>query len=64
MGVFEFENFSKGTFGVAHALADVTAKGGITIIGGGDSVAAVNLAKLNVSLLYVILCYLMIYDVL
>jgi hypothetical protein len=47
MGVFEFEKFSKGTFGVAHALADVTSKGGITIIGGGDSVAAVNAAKLD-----------------
>ena len=47
MGVFEFEAFSKGTFGVADALAEVTDNGGITIIGGGDSVAAVNLAKLN-----------------
>ena len=47
MGVFEFEAFSKGTFGVANALAEVTDNGGITIIGGGDSVAAVNLAKLN-----------------
>lgn len=47
MGVFEFEKFAKGTFAVAHTLADVTAKGGITIIGGGDSVAAVNAAKLN-----------------
>lgn len=47
MGVFEFENFAKGTFGVAHALAEVTAKGGTTIIGGGDSVAAVNAANLN-----------------
>jgi len=47
MGVFEFEKFAKGTFGVAHALADVTARGGTTIIGGGDSVAAVNAAKLN-----------------
>lgn len=47
MGVFEFEKFAKGTFAVAHALADVTAKGGITIIGGGDSVAAVSAAKLN-----------------
>lgn len=42
MGVFEFEKFSKGTFSVAHALAGVTAKGGTTIIGGGDSVAACN----------------------
>lgn len=47
MGVFEFEAFSKGTFGVADALAEVTDNGGTTIIGGGDSVAAVNLAKLN-----------------
>lgn len=47
MGVFEMEAFSKGTFGVADALAEVTARGGITIIGGGDSVAAVNLAGLN-----------------
>eukprot|EP01038_Epipyxis_sp_PR26KG_P005537 gene5537-7655_t len=47
MGVFEFEKFSSGTFGVAHALAEVTDKGGITIIGGGDSVAAINKAKLE-----------------
>jgi phosphoglycerate kinase len=47
MGVFEFEAFSKGTFAVAHALADVTARGGVTVIGGGDSVAAVSAAKLN-----------------
>lgn len=46
MGVFEFEKFAQGTFGIAHALAEVTDKGGITIIGGGDSVAAVNAAKL------------------
>ena len=47
MGVFEFEKFAAGTFGVAHALADITDKGGITIIGGGDSVAAVAAAKLE-----------------
>lgn len=47
MGVFEFPQFAAGTFGVAHALAEVTAKGGITIIGGGDSVAAVNVAELD-----------------
>jgi phosphoglycerate kinase len=46
MGVFEFEAFSKGTFGVAHTLAEVTKNGGITIIGGGDSVAAINKAGL------------------
>jgi phosphoglycerate kinase len=47
MGVFEIEQFAKGTFGVAHVLADVTKAGGITIIGGGDSVAAVTKAGLT-----------------
>jgi len=40
MGVFEFEAFNKGTFGIVDILADITEKGAITIIGGGDSVAA------------------------
>jgi phosphoglycerate kinase len=40
MGVFEFEAFSKGTFGLIDILADLTKEGCITIIGGGDSVAA------------------------
>lgn len=41
MGVFEFEKFNKGTFGIVEILADLTKeKGAITIIGGGDSVAA------------------------
>jgi len=41
MGVFEFEAFAKGTFGLVDILADLTKeKGAITIIGGGDSVAA------------------------
>ncbi|AZV58595.1 phosphoglycerate kinase [Clostridium sp. AWRP] len=39
MGVFEFENFAKGTFAVAKAMAESKAT---TIIGGGDSAAAVN----------------------
>lgn len=41
MGVFEFENFAKGTLAVATSLANVTAKGAMTIIGGGDSGAAI-----------------------
>jgi phosphoglycerate kinase len=42
MGVFEMSNFAKGTEEVALALADVTTKGAFTLVGGGDSVAAVN----------------------
>lgn len=41
MGVFEMPNFAKGTFAVARLLADQTAKGAITIIGGGDSASAI-----------------------
>jgi len=44
MGVFEMPNFAKGTNAVAQALADIDA---ITVIGGGDSVAAVNQAGLG-----------------
>ena len=40
MGVFEFEKFNKGTFGIVDILADLTDGGATTIIGGGDSVAA------------------------
>jgi phosphoglycerate kinase len=41
MGVFEFDKFAVGTEAIAHSLAGLTAQGSITIIGGGDSVAAV-----------------------
>ncbi len=41
MGVFEFDKFAAGTDAIAHSLAALTGKGTITIIGGGDSVAAV-----------------------
>ena len=41
MGVFEFDKFAAGTNGIAHTLAELSATGTITIIGGGDSVAAV-----------------------
>ena len=46
MGVFEMDAFAKGTFAVANTLAELTGKGCITIIGGGDSVAAVEKAGL------------------
>ena len=41
MGVFEFDKFAKGTEAIAHTLSDLTGQGVTTIIGGGDSVAAV-----------------------
>lgn len=47
MGVFEMDNFSKGTFEIAQALADATDKGAITIIGGGDSASAIAKAGLD-----------------
>ena len=46
MGVFEMDNFAKGTNAVAAILAELTGKGVITIIGGGDSAAAVQQAGL------------------
>ena len=42
MGVFEMENFSSGTKAVADAIVDATASGAFSLIGGGDSVAAIN----------------------
>jgi phosphoglycerate kinase len=47
MGVFETEQFAKGTMKIAELLADVTDKGAITVIGGGDSAAAVAQAGLK-----------------
>jgi phosphoglycerate kinase len=41
MGVFEIPETAKGTLAVAQALADATAHGAITVVGGGDSVAAI-----------------------
>ena len=46
MGVFEMEAFAKGTNGIATTLAGLTGTGCTTIIGGGDSVAAVEQAGL------------------
>jgi phosphoglycerate kinase len=42
MGVFEIEKFQHGTRSVAEAVAEATGKGAFSLVGGGDSVAAVN----------------------
>lgn len=47
MGVFEFENFAIGTNAIAESLAKATANGAITIVGGGDSAAAIKKAGLD-----------------
>ena len=47
MGVFEMKPFAKGTKAVAKAVARATKKGAFSLVGGGDSVAAVNQMKLN-----------------
>jgi len=44
MGVFEFNNFATGTFGIAQAVADSQA---VSIVGGGDSVSAINQSGLS-----------------
>ena len=46
MGVFEMSNFQKGTISVANAIVKATENGAFSLIGGGDSVAAINLFNL------------------
>jgi phosphoglycerate kinase len=53
MGVFEMEKFQNGTKAVALAVADATAKGAFSLVGGGDSVAAVNQFNLADKVSYV-----------
>ncbi len=47
MGVFEVEKFAKATNEIARAIADLTDKGATSVVGGGDSVAAINKAGLG-----------------
>ncbi len=47
MGVFEVSQFAKGTIEIANILAEITAKGAVTIVGGGDSASAVKKAGLD-----------------
>jgi phosphoglycerate kinase len=53
MGVFELEPFSKGTIAVANALVEATKRGAFTLVGGGDSVAAINQFNLAHQVSYV-----------
>lgn len=53
MGVFEMEKFAQGTSEIAKAIAAATEKGAFSLVGGGDSVAAVNKNKLADKISYV-----------
>lgn len=53
MGVFEFEKFAAGTFSVAKAVAESTDNGAFSLIGGGDSVSAINKSGLESRVSYV-----------
>lgn len=53
MGVFEVEKFARGTYAVADILAEMTAKGATTIVGGGDSAAAVSRRGLDNKLTHI-----------
>jgi len=53
MGVFEMDKFAQGTSEIAKAIAEATAKGAFSLVGGGDSVAAVNKNKLAGKISYV-----------
>ena len=53
MGVFEMSNFSTGTKLIAEAIAEATDKGAFSLIGGGDSVSAINKLKLADRVSYV-----------
>ncbi len=53
MGVFEFDNFATGTNKIASALVEATENGAITIVGGGDSAAAVKKAGLETKVSHV-----------
>jgi phosphoglycerate kinase len=53
LGVFEMEKFSNGTYKIAEAIAEATEKGAFSLIGGGDSVAAVGKAGLDQKISYI-----------
>ncbi len=53
MGVFEMESFRRGTKAIAHAVAEATKHGAYSLVGGGDSVAAINMFGLADDVSYV-----------
>ena len=53
VGVFEMELFSKGTISLGNAIANATGKGAFSLVGGGDSVAAVKQFNLSKKVSYV-----------
>ena len=52
-GVFEFDNFTRGSRAIAEAIAEATGNGAFSLVGGGDSVACVNKFGLADSVSYV-----------
>ena len=53
MGVFEMSHFAKGTTAIATAVAAATSQGAFSLIGGGDSDAAVNLLGFSAQMSYI-----------
>ncbi len=53
MGMFEKPEFAKGTFEIAQAVADATSAGATSIVGGGDSVKAINKAGLTSKITFI-----------
>ena len=53
MGVFEIDEFSNGTNKIAELVSNVSLKGSFTLVGGGDSVAAINKNKINKNISFI-----------
>jgi phosphoglycerate kinase len=53
MGVFEFNNFSKGTLSVGKSICESTCKGAFSLVGGGDSIAAIRKFNLTDGVSYI-----------
>lgn len=53
VGVFEMNSFNQGTFQIAKAVSDATTAGAFSIVGGGDSVAAINKSELQENISFI-----------